>query len=290
MFARKQTATSPEKSDKVDTLEALSMPLAKCMLAGATLLGASGYSRADEPPGNSPRAAVKSDADQDGNGRQSKSYQIHSQNEIDSKINQLTEKILADKTLSPNQVVSKAVCLYWLCKHIDQPGGGDQDKDRIPDAVDRDAYEGHGTRRSAAHVYPAPGARDDGHYNCEYFAMNYFKAFMETVGRDGGNCWIVHYDRHATVAWSYRDMFVVEEPQGGAPYFTRIPGLRLEAMPRLGSANKVGGANVYAFPINHWTENWREGTSWSRYYENQTEVSRTDVNWRPMLWSIPALR
>jgi hypothetical protein len=117
--------------------------------------------------------------------------------------------------------------------------------------------------------------------------MNYFKAFMETVGRDDGKCWIIHYAGHATVAWSYRGKFVVEEPQGGAPYFTKIPGLRLERMPELGQATKVAGANVYCFPINHWTENWREGVSWAKYYESdEIDKSKTEINWRPKLWTV----
>lgn len=168
---------------------------------------------------------------------------------------------------------AKCVCLYWLNKDFNEFRNGDQDSDKIPDRVDRDSYHGHGKTRAADHPQPAPGSRADEHYNCEYFATNFWKAFVETVGQDGGKCWIIHYAGHATVAWSYKGEFVIEEPQGGSPYFSKIPALVERNMPDRGQRATVGGAQVYNMPVNHWlakTGEWNQSI---------------DYNWKPSLWN-----
>jgi hypothetical protein len=147
--------------------------------------------------------------------------------------------------------VNRAVCRYWLEKDKNRPGGGDQDGDGIPDRLDRDSYNGHGVGQ--AYPHPIPGCRaEDGHYNCEYFALYFRDALVSTLGEDGARCWIVHHDGHATVSYCYNGTFVIVEPQGGAPYFVDMPNLVLNNMPDPGASCIIDGARVYDYRKCNW--------------------------------------
>ncbi len=147
--------------------------------------------------------------------------------------------------------VNKAVCEYWLEKDKNEPGGGNQDAEEersknlslIPDRLSNKSYNGHGVHK--AYPHPIPGARADGHFNCEYFALYFRDAFVASFGDRGGECWILHHSGHATAAWLYKGQFVIIEPQGGSPYFVKFPELVPANLPARGEVKNVGGVTVY---------------------------------------------
>jgi hypothetical protein len=149
------------------------------------------------------------------------------------------------------------VNLYWMEHDMKVYGYWDQDGDGIADRLDRDSYNGHGVGKG--YPRPIPGARADGHYNCEYFAQYFRQAFVAVFYERSqrNQCWKLEYQMHATIAFYYyykgHDIYVFMEPQGGSAWFINTPTLPLNQMPGRGQNGVVNGIICYNTDKNAWT-------------------------------------
>lgn len=175
------------------------------------------------------------------------------------------EQVKAELRKAMREHVFLMVNLYWMKKDMVDYGYWDQDGDGIADRLDRDSYNGHGVTK--AYPRPIPGARADGHYNCEYFAQYFREAFVTVFGQDekGNNtkneCWKIEYNVHATIAFYYEykgnDIYVFVEPQGGSAWFISMPTLPINSMPARGQNGRVNGIMCYNTDKNAWFGNAR---------------------------------
>jgi hypothetical protein len=155
------------------------------------------------------------------------------------------------------EYVFKMVNLYWKEHDLKTYGYWDQDGDGLADRLDQDSYNGHGVGK--AYAKPIPGAREDGHYNCEYFAQNFWLAFRDVFYESNpkSQCWKLEYDGHATIAFYFEhkgeSFYVFLEPQGGSSWFISLPQLPLNEMPARGSSRNVRGIMCHNLEENSWT-------------------------------------
>lgn len=160
------------------------------------------------------------------------------------------------RKLTPEEIrelVNLRVCMYWREKLKNQPNGGDQDHDGKPDVIDNSSYHGHGIRAP----YKIPwGARADGLFNCEFFAMYWREAFMATctgAGKDG-QCWIVFSQGHQTILYQYQGHYFQIEPQGGSSFFIAAPSFDPSRLPGRGDKRKIGNATYFNYQLCTWLD------------------------------------
>ncbi len=155
------------------------------------------------------------------------------------------------------EYVFKMVNLYWKEHDLKTYGYWDQDGDGLADRLDQDSYNGHGVGK--AYPKPIPGAREDGHYNCEYFAQNFWLAYRDLFYESNpkNQCWKLEYDGHATIAFYFErkgeSIYVFLEPQGGSSWFISLPQLPLNEMPARGSSRNIRGIMCHNLEENSWT-------------------------------------